>query len=824
VADIFVSYTSSDRDWAFWIGQELEKLGHHPRIHEWEISGGGDIPRWMEERHHDADHILCVISRAYLSAPYSSWERRAAQWAAATDRPNFALPAFVEPCEPPTMLAQIKRCDLYDIDEDEARERLKAFVAPATKPLGLMRFPGTKRGYASASPSTMVAFPGRSSGDVGAALSNVPIAVPLHFLGRDDDIAAIDAVFAGGKTGAAITTLHGMRGVGKTTLAAAYAERRRSDHRATWWIRAQTESTMRADLVGLGVQFGWVRADEKEEPAIATVMERLREEGEGILLIYDNASDAAALRKNRPRSGGARVLVTSNSPVWRGVAEPIEIEVWPHEVGAEYLVERTGREAERVAAKALSEALAGLPLAHEQAAAYCERLGIPLAEYHKRFEAAPVHFLDDTRAAPREYNDGMTVAKSFAIAIEEAAKLHPAAAPLIVYAALLPPEPIPLFLFSEAREEFDQPLATALANDGLDEAVATLRGFSLVDRESIADERNSTITTDCIRLHRLVRQMATVRCEGKERDAALQKLIDAVAQVYPDGVVDDPKVWPRARRLDLPALMLVGGDAAVPPGSERASAYVLDRLASYRQFALGDYAQARPLFERALAFREEVDGPDSRDTASSLSNLALLLKEQGDLQRAQPLCERALAICEKVCGPEHPDTAITLNNLASLLRELPDLATARSLLERALAICEKGEGPEHPSTARALNNLGMLMAGQGEFAEARQLLERALGIRGKVLGAEHPHTNMTRANLVQLMLRSGEATGALPLAQAALAAHNKVLGKDHPWTKRTARAAADVLVALARADEAAALRAQYGIVAEGATKGEPNYG
>ena len=50
MADIFVSYTSNDRDWAFWIGQELEKLGHAPRIHEWEISaggepGGGKVPR-----------------------------------------------------------------------------------------------------------------------------------------------------------------------------------------------------------------------------------------------------------------------------------------------------------------------------------------------------------------------------------------------------------------------------------------------------------------------------------------------------------------------------------------------------------------------------------------------------------------------------------------------------------------------------------------------------------------------------------------------------------------------------------------------------------
>ena len=42
MADIFVSYTSSDREWAFWIGQELDKLGHKPRIHEWEIEAGGD--------------------------------------------------------------------------------------------------------------------------------------------------------------------------------------------------------------------------------------------------------------------------------------------------------------------------------------------------------------------------------------------------------------------------------------------------------------------------------------------------------------------------------------------------------------------------------------------------------------------------------------------------------------------------------------------------------------------------------------------------------------------------------------------------------------
>jgi TIR domain len=134
VADIFISYTSSDKDWAFWIGQELEKLGHAPHIHEWEISGGGDIAAWMEECHNKADHILCVISEIYLTKPYSSWERRAAQWAAATERPNFALPVFIEDCKAPTLLAQFMRCDLAGLSEDDARARLAVFLAPATRP------------------------------------------------------------------------------------------------------------------------------------------------------------------------------------------------------------------------------------------------------------------------------------------------------------------------------------------------------------------------------------------------------------------------------------------------------------------------------------------------------------------------------------------------------------------------------------------------------------------------------------------------------------------------------------------------------------------
>jgi DNA-binding winged helix-turn-helix (wHTH) protein/tetratricopeptide (TPR) repeat protein len=622
-----------------------------------------------------------------------------------------------------------------------------------------------------------------ATGQVFAA-SNIPIRIPMHFMGRDDALAAIGAALARHEGRVAITALHGLRGIGKTTLAAAFAERHRNDYRATWWIRAQTEAGMRADLAALGVRLGWAAADDKEESALAAVMERLRHESERVLLIFDNAIDADELRPYLPRGGGAHVLVTSNAHAWRGVAEPVEIQLWSREIGADFLVARIGRENERAAGVTLSEALGGLPLAHEQAAAYCERLDISLAEYRRRFEAAPARVLDDKRHAPAEYHDGLTVAKTFGLAIEEAAKLHPAAEPLIVHAALLAPEPIPLFLFAEAREKLGEPLASALAGDGLDEAVAALRTFALLSRETIADERDPAITTETLRVHRLVRAIAAARRDGKAREETLRALMAAVATVYPEAeeVFIHPKTWPRARRLDALAFALVDGDITLPKGAEARAAELLHRLGAYKVGASGDYVQARVLLERALAIREEVLGPEHPDTAMSLNDLGFAVEHQGGLVEARSFYERALAINEKVLGPEHPATAWSLHDYSLLLLRVGDLVEARPLQERVLAIREKVFGPEHPHTAGDLAVLGCLLQAQGDFAGARPLHERSLAIREKVLGPEHLETAFSLNNLAGLLHEQGDLVGARLLYERALTIREKVFGPEHPET------------------------------------------
>ena len=155
---IFVSYTSSDQAWAFWIAREIDGLGYKAFVHEWEIRAGEDILAWMEKRFDEADHALLVISPSYLTKEkvYSSWERRSAQWAAAKE-PGFALPVYVEKCEAPQLLQNFKRCDLFDLDEDAARVALAACLTPAGPPSGPVRFPGRgKLNEASTAP-----FPGK---------------------------------------------------------------------------------------------------------------------------------------------------------------------------------------------------------------------------------------------------------------------------------------------------------------------------------------------------------------------------------------------------------------------------------------------------------------------------------------------------------------------------------------------------------------------------------------------------------------------------------------------------------------------------------------
>ena len=58
--------------------------------------------------------------------------------------------------------------------------------------------------------------------------------------------------------------------------------------------------------------------------------------------------------------------------------------------------------------------------------------------------------------------------------------------------------------------------------------------------------------------------------------------------------------------------------------------------------------------------------PEHPYVAENLNHLAEQYRLQGRYAEAEPLYKRALSIREKALGPEHPQVATTLNNLAAL--------------------------------------------------------------------------------------------------------------------------------------------------------------
>ena len=104
----------------------------------------------------------------------------------------------------------------------------------------------------------------------------------------------------------------------------------------------------------------------------------------------------------------------------------------------------------------------------------------------------------------------------------------------------------------------------------------------------------------------------------------------------------------------------------------------------------------------------------------SESTTSGVLKDLGELAEARKCFERALKIDEKVYGPDHPAVARDANNLGGVLH-LGELAEARKCYERALKIGEKVYGLDHHVVATHVNNLGLVLKDLGELAKPEVL-------------------------------------------------------------------------------------------------------
>ncbi|MEU2063794.1 FxSxx-COOH system tetratricopeptide repeat protein [Streptomyces sp. NPDC013455] len=588
--------------------------------------------------------------------------------------------------------------------------------------------------------------------------------LPAHGLcvGRESELAWLRRTLTGQRE-SAITqsgTVHGLGGVGKSTLALHYAFRHRGDHSLIWWINAASPDAIEQSLTELTHRLvpEWA-ARAPREAQVAWAMQWLSWHP-GWLLVYDNVEDPADLAPYTGSLNNGHHLATSRrTRGWPDSAPTLSLGNLDPDHATDLLCtlvfKDTAPSARQVAdARALAADLGYLPLALKQAGAYlAQNRGVTFDAY-RRSLGTKLHKNADGVAAEQ------TIARVWQVGFRTLALRDPLAVDVLYTAAWLAPDDIP---------------HTLLALPGTDpatlaEAVGTLAAYSM-----------ATDTGTTISVHRLVQ--AVLRAPHEEgdrrpeqgRERAEQALLRAFARAPGQGPVGEAR-W-EALTPHLIALA-----ATTPAGRHNASLTDAYNITARRLYERGHAARAIPLLEASLAQLRHTLGDTHPETLTSRNNLGYAYRDAGDVKRAIPLLETTLAQRREVLSEVHPSTLISCNNLGYAYRLAGLLRQAIPLLEACLERSEQVLGELDPTTLNCRNNLAGAYRDAGDLKRAIPLLETTLAQREEVLGDTHRDTLTSRNELAGAYRDAGDLKRAIPLLETTLTQCEQVLGDTHPST------------------------------------------
>jgi len=180
---------------------------------------------------------------------------------------------------------------------------------------------------------------------------------------------------------------------------------------------------------------------------------------------------------------------------------------------------------------------------------------------------------------------------------------------------------------------------------------------------------------------------------------------------------------------------------------------------------LGNPKRAVEFFEHALRFAERAG--DSRGTAISLVNIAVIYDQNNQVDRAEPLFRRALSLFE-ASKSDGPELAGILMGLASVRTARGDHAEAVEMLERARVIASGIEGELGPNVARIDASLAHVAAERGRHADALALYARSMNALTTSYDEEHPDLAQIITNAAVLFWELGRGERAIEMMQAGM--------------------------------------------------------
>ena len=614
-----------------------------------------------------------------------------------------------------------------------------------------------------------------------------------------------------GKTAITSKALYGLGGIGKTRAAVEYAWAHRDEYTALLFVVADTPEALRPNLAALATTLVPDLDPTDDTAQLRAVLAWLRS-NPGWFLILDNLDTREALTladSLLAELSGGHLVITSRLAHFSANFEPLALDVLTIDDAVAFLLDRTnGRRRntknDNATVREVAVELGRLALALEQAGAYIARHRLTFDGYLERWSSAQ----HDSILSWFDKDTMTGYPKSVAVTWQTSvAQLTEAGRHLLERLSCLAPEKVPESLLNV-------PIPGA-ETENLNEALADLSAYSLV----MPDAEGPFFL-----VHRLIQDVTRSSLADGVRRLRLTEALGWIEAAFPDEP-DKVRSWPEANQL-APHARVVSSEAdgtlTARPG------LLLNSLAElYR--AQGRYSDAQLFYERSLAVREKILGPDHPDIATSLSdlgglynaqgrspealslqlralsirekvfpsdpaavanslnNLAEVYRSQGLFKDAEPLHRRSLAMREKIYGKSDPKVAISLTNLAHVFRAQGRLVEAKSFCQRALDIREQAFGPDDPTVGASLNNLARVYYAQKRFLEAEQLYRSSLAIRETTLGKDHPDVGASLNNLAQLYREQGryaDAESHYRRGLAILVTMSRQIGRAHPYLER----------------------------------------
>ena len=661
--------------------------------------------------------------------------------------------------------------------------------------------------------------------------------VTRGFVKREGQDKLFDAIFTRTEPR---TVLTGMRGSGKTQLAATVATRCEEEG---WplvaWIDAESRDRLIANLYNLALQTG-INApkDVPPETIVRRFLDQLRSaDAADCLFVFDNVENLDDLIGFTPEGCGVRVIVTTTRHLnWDSLGWlPLTVGIFEREQSITLLCERTG-DTHRDAADRIAEALGDLPVAVSQAATLAKSRRYPLSEYLDRLNNYPLE-LSIRRLEGEDYLDAVGIALFMAYeqTLDQLRSKSPQkeriAISLLDTLSLLAASGVPTHWLLSLHDDSDAVRDTLSflrkssilqeSTDGNKTIIHRLQGQ--VYRETYLSEQgkfNKACTYATTILDKIdIDQLANFEQQRQETRNLVEQIGAITSQDHSRPLFSDPDfvallatTLHNAADLGMPQLALTLTDSVTRAGDTLGPDHP-STLTSRNNLAeaycdAGRLDEAITLHKQNLKDHTRILGPHHPDTLTSRNNLASAYQDAGRLDDAITLYEQTLKDRTRILGPHHPDTLTSRNNLAYAYQAAGRLDDAITLHKQNLKDLTHILGPHHPSTLTSRNNLANTYRDTGMLDDAITLHKQNLKDRTRILGPHHPSTLTSRNNLASAYQAAGRLDDAITLHKQNLKDLTHILGPHHPDILTSRNNLANTYRDTGRLDEAITLHKQ----------------